>query len=267
MLTRIITAVVALAVFIVIILLGETALSFAIVAVSLFAMYEVYGAVTKSTAVKISGYISGVLLMLGIYLDFIPAAVALSVIISMVFLIFLHGKVKYNEVFSAYFMTLYITLFMSFIPKMRSEMDLAAMALVFIVAWGSDTAAYFCGTFFGKHKLIPRVSPKKTVEGSVGSVVITAGLCALYAFVLNKCGVNSVVAISSGFSYVKLAVIGFVAAGLSQLGDLAASAIKRDADIKDYGKVFPGHGGFMDRFDSVMFISPIVYYLCKFIIM
>ena len=139
-------------------------------------------------------------------------------------------------------------------------MSLPFMALVFIIAWGSDTAAYFCGTFFGKHKLIPKVSPKKTVEGSLGAVICTALLCVLYTFILDKCGVAFITATPD--AYIKIAAVGFFASILSQLGDLAASAIKRDAGIKDYGKIFPGHGGFMDRFDSVLYISPVVYYLC-----
>ncbi len=267
MLTRVITAVIALAVFIGVILLGETALVIAITAVTLFMLYEVFGAITKSHSVKISGYISSVIIISGIYLNLFETALALLIITAMVFLIFLHGKIKYTEIFSVQLMSIYVTLFMSYIPRMRSEMGLAVMALVFIISWGSDTAAYFCGTFLGKHKLIPKVSPKKTVEGAVGAVIITASLCVLYVFIMDKCKCPVMGEIPSAATYAKFAVIGFLTSLLSQLGDLAASAIKRDEQIKDYGWIFPGHGGFMDRFDSVIFISPVVYYLCKFIIM
>ena len=267
MLTRIITAVVGLIVFIGVIMLGETALSVAISAVTLFMMYEVFGAITKSKTVKVSGYISGVLLVVGIFFNQFEIALAAMVISAMVFLIFLHGEIEYREIFSVQFMALYIGLFMSYIPRIRSELGLAAMALIFIIAWGSDTAAYFCGTFFGKHKLIPKVSPKKTIEGSVGAVIITAVLCALYVFIMDRLSYPVMGEAASVGVCVKFGVIGFVTSALSQLGDLAASAIKRDAGIKDYGRIFPGHGGFMDRFDSVIFISPVVYYLCSFIIM
>lgn len=267
MLTRIITAAVALAVFIAVLFAGETAFEIGIAAVILFMLYEVYGALTKSRAVKVLGYLTGVSLMCGIYFNRVGAGLALTVTLAMIFLIFLHEKIKYSEVFSVSFMTIYITLFMSYIPRLYSEMGLFAMLLVFIVAWGSDTAAYFCGTFFGKHKLIPKVSPKKTVEGSLGAVIITSLLCVLYVFIMNKCNLPLMGETPTAEIYVRYAVFGFVSSVLSQLGDLAASAIKRDVGIKDYGKIFPGHGGFVDRFDSVIFISPVVYYLCQNIIM
>ncbi len=264
MLTRIITAIVSLMVFIGLIIAGEIVFSIGIGVIILCMLYESFTALTTTNAVKVSGYITGIVLMLGIVYNLTETALALSITIAIIFLIFLHGKIKYTEIFSVQFMAVYITLFMSYIPIMRIEMGLALMALIFIVAWGSDTAAYFCGTFFGKHKLIPKVSPKKTIEGSVGAVICTALLCALYLFILDKLGYAFVPA--TGENYIRIAIVGFVASILSQLGDLGASAIKRDAEIKDYGRIFPGHGGFMDRFDSVIYIAPVVYYLCCYII-
>lgn len=264
MLTRIITAIVSLIAFIGLIVAGETIFSIGVGLIILCMLYETFSAMTKSTAVTISGYITGVIMILGIITLNVELSVVASIIITIIFLICLHGKIKYTELFSVQFMVLYVTLFMSYIPRIWIDMGLAFMALIFIIAWGSDTAAYFCGTFLGKHKLIPKVSPKKTVEGSVGAVICTALLCALYLFVLDKLG-YAFTEISYE-SYIKIAVVGLFASALSQLGDLGASAIKRDAQIKDYGWIFPGHGGFMDRFDSVLFISPVVYYLCHFII-
>ena len=264
MLTRTITAVVALLVFIGVIAAGNPVFSIAMAAIILFMVYEASGAIAKSNAVKISGFITCFLMLAGIYFNAVDIALVASIVIAMIFVIVLHGKTQYTEMFSMQLMTLYVTVFMSYIPRMFNKMGLAVMALVFIVAWGSDTAAYFCGTFFGKHKLIPKVSPKKTVEGSVGAVICTALLCVLYLFILDKCSV-AFTEVTAG-NYIGIAVVGFVASILSQLGDLAASAIKRDAGIKDYGKIFPGHGGFMDRFDSVVFIAPVVYYLCVYLI-
>ncbi len=267
MLTRIITAVVALIVFIGVLLLGEVPFTVAMGLVALFMLHEAYGAVTNNRVIKALGYITGLIIMTGIYLSYITTpfafeiAIALSIVIAMVFLVFLHGKAEFKEVFSTQLMTIYVTLFMSYIPRLYSDMGIAVMAVIFIIAWGSDTAAYFCGTFLGKHKLIPHVSPKKTVEGAVGAVIITALLCVIYAYIMDKCGYPLFGKSPDAMTYLGYALIGFVASALSQLGDLAASAIKRDAGIKDYGKIFPGHGGFMDRFDSVIFIAPIVYYL------
>ncbi len=264
MLTRIITAIVSLVVFIGLIIAGETIFSIGIGLIILCMLYEAFGAVTKSAAVKLSGYITGVLVLAGVFFGFIELAFVGAITIAMLVLIFLHGKVKYSELFSAQFMALYVVLFMSYIPKMYTEMGLAVMALVFIISWGSDTAAYFCGTFLGKHKLIPKVSPIKTGVGAVGVVSCTALLCILYLFILDKLG-YAFISVTAA-AYIKIAVVGLIASALSQFGDLCASAIKRDAGIKDYGKIFPGHGGFMDRFDSVLYISPLVYYLCLHII-
>ncbi len=263
MLTRIITAIVSLVVFGVVLASGETVFNVAIGIIVLAMLYELCGALTKSTAVKVLGFLCSIILMAGASL---PALSVTSLItLTMVFLVFLHSKVEYREVFSVSFMSVYVTLFMSHIPRMRSEMGLAVMAVIFVIAWGSDTFAYFSGTFFGKHKLIPKVSPKKTVEGAVGAIVGTALLCMLYVWIMAKVGYPLGGDVPNSGIYLKFALTGVVGSVLSQLGDLAASAIKRDAGIKDYGKIFPGHGGFMDRFDSVLFIAPIVYYMITII--
>lgn len=265
MLTRVITSVVALAVFFAVVFAGEIPLAAAVLAVTAAMLYETCGALTRSKAVKVSVYITAALVTAGAYTGMIGAAVAAAVLVALVFLVFLHGRVGHRELLSASFMSVYIALFMSYIPLLRMHMGLAYMAFVFIIAWGSDTCAYFCGTFFGKHKLIPGVSPKKTVEGSAGAVVSVALLCALYAFILDKSGHPLGGVSPDAAEYIKTGLLGAVTAAVSQLGDLAASAIKRDAGIKDYGKIFPGHGGFMDRFDSVIFIAPVVYYYCMYI--
>ena len=266
MLTRIITSIVALAVFFAVIIGGNIPLTIAVVLVIFALLYEMYTAVTKSNAARAAGYISAVLVLAGVYFGMLDAAIAAVVILALIFTVFLHGKLDFKELFSVSFVSVYIPLFMSYIPRLSVDMGMRYAAFIFIIAWGSDTFAYFCGTFFGKHKLIPKVSPKKTVEGSAGALVAVMLLCMLYAFIMDRFdlhigGVNPGV-----FGYIKVGLLGAVTAAVSQLGDLAASAIKRDSGIKDYGKIFPGHGGFMDRFDSVIFIAPVVYYYCMHII-
>lgn len=128
--------------------------------------------------------------------------------------------------------------------------------LVFIAAWITDTFAYFCGVFFGKHKLIPKISPKKTVEGSIGGIVFCVLAFMLYGLVLEK-------AFDFTPNYLGLCIVGFGMSILSQLGDLLASAIKRSYGIKDYGKLFPGHGGILDRFDSILVLSPFLLVLME----
>lgn len=266
MLTRIITSVVALAVFFAVIFSGVVPLMIAIAIVIMAMLYETLSAMTKSGALKVCGYLSGILIMAGTYFGMTEQALALTVLIAMFFLVFLHGRVEFREVFSVVFMSVYIPLFMSYIPMLRKDLGLGYMAFIFIIAWGSDTFAYFCGTFFGKHKLIPKVSPKKTVEGSVGALISVMILCMLYMLIMYKSGHPLGGVKPDMLSYIKTGALGAVTAAVSQMGDLAASAIKRDTGIKDYGKIFPGHGGFMDRFDSVIFISPVVYYYCMHIL-
>ena len=126
--------------------------------------------------------------------------------------------------------------------------------LAFLGAWICDTFAYFVGKFFGKHKLIPEISPKKTIEGSIGGIVFTVGGFALYALSVNNI-------FHKDLSYLKLCILGLVLSIVSQIGDLIASSVKRQYAIKDYGSLFPGHGGVLDRFDSVMLTAPTLFIL------
>lgn len=120
--------------------------------------------------------------------------------------------------------------------------------LVFVSAWISDVGAYFVGSLIGKHKLIPEVSPKKTVEGAIGGIVVVILVFLLYGF-----GVELVTDYNA--NYIILAISGGLLALISQIGDLIASLIKREHNIKDYGNLLPGHGGIMDRFDSIIAVS------------
>ena len=125
--------------------------------------------------------------------------------------------------------------------------------LPFIGAWVCDTFAYFTGRFFGKHKLAPAISPKKTVEGSIGGIVFAVAVFAIYGAILSARGLTP--------NYLALCLAGFFVSILSQIGDLALSLVKRECGIKDYGRLFPGHGGVLDRFDSVIATAPIILIL------
>ncbi len=121
----------------------------------------------------------------------------------------------------------------------------------FVFAWVTDTFAYFTGRLFGKHKLIPAVSPKKTVEGAIGGAVCCALVAVLYGYMTAVC-------FDASPNYIVLGIAGLVIAVVSQIGDLAMSAIKRQYGIKDYGKLLPGHGGLLDRFDSCMAVTVVL---------
>ena len=122
--------------------------------------------------------------------------------------------------------------------------------LAFVIPWVTDTFAYFSGRLFGKHKLIPEVSPKKTVEGAIGGTLFAVLLTALYGFVI---GLLS----DARPDYVALVIVAAVVSLLAQCGDLVMSLIKRKFGIKDYGKLLPGHGGVLDRFDSTVIVAPL----------
>jgi phosphatidate cytidylyltransferase len=133
---------------------------------------------------------------------------------------------------------------------MRESFGIFHVWLIFIAAWGCDTGAYFTGRAFGKRKLAPNLSPNKTVAGAVGGTLIAAALAAAYALILRHLG------IWAPGSIIPFAVYGLMGAILAQAGDLTASAIKRRKEIKDFGRIIPGHGGILDRFDSILFVAP-----------
>ena len=170
--------------------------------------------------------------------------------------VFMRGALKFSSVCEAFATATYIILSFTSLSVMRYvENGVWCLIVVLIAAWGSDVFAYFTGFFFGKHKLIPELSPKKTVEGAVGGVVGATALMCLYGFIVSK--TTPLVP-----NYIVLAILGFTLSMISQIGDLIASLIKREHGVKDYGNIFPGHGGVMDRFDSVLSITTILMAVC-----
>ena len=149
--------------------------------------------------------------------------------------------------------TLYGTIGFVALARLRVMPNgLPYVLLPMVISWMSDTGAYFTGVCFGKHKMAPVISPKKTWEGFFGGWVISVGLTVLYGVICNA------IVGSTVFSLPILAIMAAVLAPVSVVGDLVASLIKRRTGIKDYGNIMPGHGGVMDRFDSVIFIAPLV---------
>lgn len=140
------------------------------------------------------------------------------------------------------------------------------IALILCFAWGGDSAAYFAGRAFGKHKLAPVVSPKKTVEGAIGGVAgsMLLGVLATAIYGTLSGRLEALTVEVNLRHFLVIALMGAVASVLGILGDLFASSVKRQAGIKDYGTIFPGHGGILDRFDSVMFIAPFVAIVVRY---
>ncbi|MBQ4556639.1 MAG: phosphatidate cytidylyltransferase [Clostridia bacterium] len=167
---------------------------------------------------------------------------------------FSQGKIRFKDAAKAFLSTMYIICGFSCLVATRAlDHGVFLLIMVMVVAFATDIFAYFSGMLFGKHKLIPAVSPKKTVEGAIGGTLISAaafvGAGFLYSHLYE----------SAAPDVIALFVCGIALSVVSQIGDLIASYIKRERDIKDYGNLFPGHGGVLDRFDSIIAVAPILY--------
>lgn len=175
--------------------------------------------------------------------------------------VFSFPKFRAEQVMTTFFCAFYAPVLFTFIFLTRNLPNGIYMVwMIFISSWICDTCAYLSGMAIGKHKLAPVLSPKKSIEGAVGGVVGAGLVGALFGWlVLER------VFADQNITWIA-AVICAAGAVISQVGDLAASGIKRNHNIKDYGKLIPGHGGIMDRFDSVLFTAPIIYYLAILLI-
>lgn len=170
-------------------------------------------------------------------------------------------KYRSEQIMAAFFCMVYAPVMLSFI-YLTQQMRYGAYIvwLIFISSWVCDTCAYFTGMLFGRHKMAPVLSPKKTIEGAVGGVAGSAIAGALFSLLLVEQEIST-----AGVAWA-FAAISAAGAVISQIGDLAASAIKRNHEIKDYGTCIPGHGGIMDRFDSVIFTAPVIYVMAHILI-
>ena len=265
MLTRILSGIVLAIITASSLVMGNWYLFGICFAISLIGMMELYRTIgVHKKLIAIMGYLSAIVYYICIYFkweqyEMLVLVAALMIIMA----IYVIAFPKYNteDALMVFVGIVYVAVMLSYIYKIRIlENGIYIVWLVFISSWGNDTCAYFIGVFFGKHKMAPKLSPKKSIEGAIGGVVGAAAIGVLYGYV-----------VSGSLTIVKYPIITFAiasAAGalLAIVGDLAASAIKRNHDVKDYGKLIPGHGGILDRYDSVIFTAPVVYWVVKFII-
>ena len=171
-----------------------------------------------------------------------------------------HKKLPFDKLACMTTVTCLVTLSVTCLVSLKNISDIHGICYVvmaLMAAWIPDAGAYVVGTACGKHKLCPEISPKKTVEGAVGGLVVTAVVFAVYGFAYQQF-MKSVHGIDFGVNYPALVLIMPIAAVISMVGDLSASLLKREYGIKDYGKLLPGHGGVVDRFDSVYFVLPYI---------
>ncbi len=271
MLKRIITSVVALAVLIPVLFLSHTVVfPIALAAVSLISLYEIFKCTgtEKKVAVVLPIYLFAVVSpFLLRYLDNFVQYAMIAFMVAALYLLYLfalvvwsHGKLPFGETVAVFAIAAYIIAALSVLLYVRDFQPAGKYIylLIFIGAWVTDVFAYFTGYFLGKHKLIEDVSPKKTVEGSIGGIVFCAiGFAVLGLIVDRLFGQNA--------NIVFLLISGVIISVISQIGDLIMSVIKRHYKIKDFGKLFPGHGGMLDRFDSILAVSLGLGVICMFV--
>ncbi|OPJ61803.1 phosphatidate cytidylyltransferase [Clostridium oryzae] len=170
------------------------------------------------------------------------------------------SKYNYTDVAITILGLIYVPIFFSFIASVNlKEHGNILVWLVFLTSWGCDTFAYYIGKNFGKRKLSPKISPNKTLEGSIGGCIGSALLTVIFGAVIQA----NITYIMPLYHY---AILGLIASFLSEFGDLVASSMKRYAGIKDFSNLIPGHGGILDRFDSILYSSVTIYYYLTFIV-
>jgi phosphatidate cytidylyltransferase len=258
--TRLISGIVLLAITIAVVILGDDLLFGVLLVISMIGLYELYKIVNIHRSLPgILGYICCLSYYILLYFDLSQYQMMLFIFFLMLLMfayVFGFPKFSTEQIAVSFFGLFYVSIMLSYIYQVRILDDGAWIVwLIFIGAWGSDTCAYAVGVLFGKHKFAPKLSPKKSLEGCIGGIVGAALIGFLYA-----------TAIGSYITQLQnpqliFAIIGAASSVISQIGDLAASAIKRNHNIKDYGNLIPGHGGILDRFDSIIFTAPIVFYL------
>ena len=228
--------------------------------IGLSEIYNATGMLKKQNKLCILSYIYSFIAY--ILLSFVASpGLALAVLtalygfVLLMYMIFNHESCGFSDVSELFFQTAYVSiLFAHIILVRRLEHGNYIIWFIFITAWLSDTVAFAVGKRFGRNKLIPQISPKKTVEGAVGGLAGSVIFNLIYGLVCSG-------AFELDVNFGALVLVAFFAGIVSQLGDLTASCIKREHNIKDFSNLLPGHGGILDRFDSVLFVAPTIYYM------
>jgi phosphatidate cytidylyltransferase len=190
------------------------------------------------------------------YMLFAVATVFTYMLYIMALAVFSDGELRFSKIAEVFLAVTYVVMSFTALCLLRYIRNGTwCFFLVFLSAWGTDVGAYCVGSLIGKHKLLPKVSPKKSIEGAVGGTVFAILLFMLYGFAVSKFTELTP-------NYLLLGIDGVVLSVISQIGDLIASLIKREYGVKDYGKILPGHGGIMDRFDSILAVSLPLVMMC-----
>lgn len=261
--TRLLSGIILVIILIVTVGCGGRVLACAVEIVSLIGLWELYKVVRVEN--KILGDVGWIavflyyILLYGNYMKYAGLVTILLIVVLMAVYVFTFPRFRAEQVMTVFFGVFYVAVMLSYVYQTRILPDGKIVVwLIFLSSWGCDTCAYCVGVLFGKRKMAPKLSPKKSVEGGIGGIVGAAVLGIIFALAVNKWA-------GAQANPLHYAIICGVGGMISQIGDLAASAIKRNHNIKDYGKLIPGHGGILDRFDSVIFTAPVIYYLALFL--
>lgn len=262
--TRLISGIILVIIALFVVVSGGSILFLTTGMISLIGLFELYRVMQiEKKPLGVIGYLTvisyyGLLWFEGQQYVMLMVIAALMLLMSVY--VFTFPKYKTEEVTVAFFGIFYAAVMLSYLYQVRVIPDGRYLVwLIFISSWGCDTCAYCIGMLFGKHKLAPVLSPKKSIEGAIGGVAGAALLGFIYACFFG--------AHMREMTNPKLACTAAcaIASVISQIGDLAASAIKRNHNIKDYGHLIPGHGGILDRFDSMLFTAPAIYFAILFL--
>lgn len=247
--------------FIIFILLGGPYLKGFTIILSAFGLYEFYNALKQKQFNPIASI--GYILLIIFYITNNNFEVLMFLLIIATFILLCVPIIDLKYTFIDVAITLlgfiYVVVLFSFIPLVNSKVGGVYLVwLIFIGSWLSDTSAYYAGKYFGKRKLCPKVSPKKTIEGSIGGFIGSTIGCGVFGIIVSS--------FVPGVAIIHYFLIGALCGVMGQFGDLVASSVKRYVGIKDYSNLIPGHGGILDRFDSILFNATVVFYYLTFIV-
>lgn len=249
--------------FLVFLYIGGIYLKILTLILSMIGLYEFYSAVnTKDTHIfDVLGYVFCIIYYLGLRntfkIDLLVYEIAALALISFCITV-INNKFNFLDVSTTVLGFIYVPIFLSFITLTEStKYGHVLVWVIFISSWMCDTSAYYFGRFLGKRKLCPNISPNKTIAGAIGGLLGSTVACMVYGIAIRS---------SVQIPLYHFVIIGLLGGILGQFGDLTASSIKRTAKIKDFGSIIPGHGGILDRFDSILFTSFLVYYYISFIL-
>lgn len=248
------------------VILGNLPLAVLLVFISLCGVFELLRVFqVEKSALSVPAYLATVAYGLLLYLEqtqYMVPLVILYFLILLTIYVFAFPKYEIKQVMRVFFTFFYVVVCLGYIYMIRGLSNgVLFTILILVCTCGNDICAYAVGILIGRHKIFPNLSPKKSVEGFIGGIVGAAILGGIYGMIFRN------YADYGDYNYVLIfAVVSAIGALPAVVGDLAASAIKRNYGIKDYGRLIPGHGGIMDRFDSMIFTAPIIYYLVIFIL-